>query len=85
MDNTTGKKTLFRDAKWGNLTNGVLGFAALWAASSIGDVDFTPLPDVLEAFVVPAATTAVGLLVSWGTAHTARSRQATAPRGFDAR
>lgn len=64
-----GSKKLFRDSKAGNLVNGVTGFVLLWAAAAIGDFDFTPLPDVLEAFVVPAAATAAGMLTSWGTAR----------------
>lgn len=45
--------------------NGAAVVVVLGAASVIGDIDYTPLPDYLEGIIVAAASTASGLLVAW--------------------
>lgn len=60
-----GSRRLFRDSKLGNLANGAAVAAALYLADALGNLDVTPLPDLLEPLALGAIGTAVGLLVSW--------------------
>lgn len=59
-----GAGTLFRDSKLGNLANGGVTVVALYLAEWLGELDVTPLPDVLEPLALGAIATAVGFLVS---------------------
>lgn len=61
---TTGKGKLFFDSKVGNIANGAIAAALLYVADAIGQIDFTPLPDVIEPLVVAGAGVVVGLIVS---------------------
>ncbi len=59
-----GAGTLFKDSKLGNLANGAVVMVALYLADWLGELDITPLPDVLEPLAAAGIATVVGLLVS---------------------
>lgn len=72
--NGDGSKSLARESKVGGLVFLVAGTVMTWIAQSVGEVDWTPLPDWLEAIVVPAVTTAIALGVAYFTPNRAARR-----------
>ncbi len=63
--NRDGSKSLARESKLGNLANGVVAAGLLYVVDWLGQLDLTPLPDVLEPVGVGAIATVVGLVTSY--------------------
>ncbi len=69
----TGKGRLFRDSKIGNVVNGAIAAVLLYIGQAAGQLDLTPLPDVIEPIAVVVVATLAGLATSRATARQARS------------
>lgn len=65
-----GKGSILKDSKIGAWAGGVATAALLYTADFLGQLDVTPLPDVLE----PAAIGLIATAVTWLTAKAAPRR-----------
>lgn len=65
--NGDGSKSLARESKVGQFVNGALVVLAGYGALALGDIDFTPLPDIVEPVILAAVGTVAGLLSAWAT------------------
>jgi len=61
--NADGSGVITRDAKVGQLTNGVVTAVGLAVVSWLGDLDFSSFPKAIATLAPPA----VGLAVGWIT------------------